>query len=229
MVYGYSDVDKFAISNGISSARLEEYKKYLQTNAIINPTIIEERSLNVASMDVFSRLLMERQIALISDINDDVSAIVTCQLLWLAQQGKGDITLLINSPGGSVTSGYSIVDTMNIIEPEVSTQIMGMAASMGAVISASGEKGKRYMLPHSRFMIHQPMGGTGSHTQASDILITAKEIELCRQELYETLSECSNLSVEEITRRADRDCWLRAPEAIELGFADEIIKSKKKN
>lgn len=227
MITGYNDLEKFAISNGIGSGKLDSYRKYMERNAIVNPTIIEERSLNVAQMDVFSRLLMERQIALISDINDDVSGIVVCQLLWLAQQDNSDITLLINSPGGSVTSGLSIVDTMDIIEPSVSTQIMGMAASMGAVISSNGEKGKRYMLPHSRFMIHQPMGGLSPHTQASDYLIGAKQIELCRDELYEILSENSNLSVEEIAQKADRDCWLRAPEAIELGFVDEIIKKKK--
>lgn len=227
-----NDFQKFAVSNGISSNKLDGYEKYLGgskgfQNAILNPTVIEERTLNVTSIDIFSRLLMERQIPLFTDINDDVSGIVQCQLLWLEMNGDADITMMINSPGGSVASGLAIVDTMDLIKPDISTQITGLAASMGAVISSNGTKGKRYMLPHSRFMIHQPMGGVSPHTQASDMLISAEQIKLCRDELYEILSNNSNLSVEEIAEKADRDCWMRANDAIKYGFVDEIIKSHK--
>ena len=210
------DFELFAKSMGISNELLSAY---------IEPTVIEERHLNATSISVFSRLMMDRIIFLGTEINSDVANIISAQLLWLDSVDPGkDITIHCSTPGGSVYSGYQILDTMSLIKSDVSTVCMGMVASMGAVIASSGNKGKRFILPRSRFMIHQPLGG--AQGQASDILINAKEIEKVRTELYTILSKNSTLSYEEIEKMADRDCYLDAKEALKYGFVDEIITKK---
>lgn len=215
---------KFAsLDRGISTNTLCRYNAAV--NSYINPSIIEERRMNVASMDVFSRLLMDRIIFLGVPIDDDVANIIQAQLLFLASTDpKADIEIYINSPGGQVTSGLGIYDTIQLIEPDVATICTGMAASMGAVLLCAGTEGKRAALPHSRVMIHQPLGGTSG--QASDILIEAREIEKCREELYGILSEHSGQPYDRIFQDADRNFWMTADEAKEYGIIDSI---KKKN
>ena len=196
-------------------------------DAYINPTIIEERKLNVASMDVFSRLMMDRIIFLGVPIDDDVANIVTAQLLFLASNdSSSDISLYLNTPGGQVSSGLAIYDTMQLIEPDVATICTGMAASMGSVLLCAGAAGKRSALPHSRVMIHQPLGG--AQGQASDILIAAQEIEKIRKELYTIISEHSGQPLERIYADGDRDFWMNAKEALEYGMVDEILTKRAK-
>ena len=218
-----NDFDKFAVSRGISTTKMDDYKRAMD---YVNPYVIEERQLSVTTIDVFSRLQMDRIIFLGDEISSDVSNIVIAQLLWLDQQSNNDITIICNSPGGSVYDGLAIIDTMKFINSDVSTNVVGLAASMAAVISSSGAKGKRYILPHSRFMIHQPLTtGTGK-AQASDLEIHAKELLKLREEIYDILCENSGLAHAEIEKMADRDNWLTAQEAIEYGFMDEIIEKK---
>ena len=196
-------------------------------DAYINPTIIEERKLNVASMDVFSRLMMDRIIFLGVPIDDDVANIIQAQLLFLASTDPGaDISLYINTPGGQVTSGLAIYDTMQLVEPDVATICTGMAASMGSVLLCAGARGKRSCLPHSKVLIHQPLGG--AQGQASDIMIAAKEIEKTRKELYDIISEHSGQPYEKVFADADRDYWMTAQEALEYGMVDEILSKKVK-
>ena len=217
---------KFAVKGlGLSSMTLDRYQS--ATDAYINPTIIEERKLNVASMDVFSRLMMDRIIFLGVPIDDDVANIIQAQLLYLASTDPGaDISLYINTPGGQVTSGLAIYDTMQLVEPDVATICTGMAASMGSVLLCAGAKGKRSCLPHSRVLIHQPLGG--AQGQASDIMIAAKEIEKTRKELYDIISEHSGQPFEKVFADADRDYWMTAQEALEYGMVDEILSKKAK-
>lgn len=207
---------------------IKDFFKYLnefKINNITDPTIVEEKNGGNLFMSIFSKLLTNRIIFLGNEINSDTANIVSAQLLWLDSIDPGkDITIYCSTPGGSVYSGYQILDTMSLIKSDVSTVCMGMVASMGAVIASSGNKGKRFILPRSRFMIHQPLGG--AQGQASDILINAKEIEKVRTELYTILSENSTLSYEEIEKMADRDCYLDANEALKYGFVDEIITKK---
>ena len=170
---------------GISSTTYDQYTSVL--NSYISPTIIEERQMNVASMDVFSRLMMDRIIFLGTGINDYVANIIQAQLLFLESvDAKKDIQIYLNSPGGGVYAGLGIYDTMQYIAPDVATICTGMAASMGAVLLCAGAEGKRTGLPHSRVMIHQPLGG--AQGQASDIEITHKEIQKLKKELYEIIS-----------------------------------------
>ena len=211
------DFKAYANSLGISSLSVDYYK-----DSYINPTILEERKLNVSQMDIFSRLQMDRILFLGTEIDSTVSNIITAQMLWLDQQSDNDIQLYVNSPGGSVYDGYQILDTMNFIKSDVATSCLGMSASMGAIIFSSGQKGKRSIIPHGRFMIHQPIGGTG-RSQASDIEIVAKEINKLKTELYTILADNSNLSIEEIEKMADRDCWMTSDETIKYGFADKLI------
>ena len=213
------------LEHGISSMTMHRYQSAL--DAYINPTIIEERKLNVASMDVFSRLMMDRIIFLGVPIDDDVANIVTAQLLFLASNdSSSDISLYLNTPGGQVSSGLAIYDTMQIIEPDVATICTGMAASMGSVLLCAGAAGKRSALPHSRVMIHQPLGG--AQGQASDILIAAQEIEKIRKELYTIISEHSGQPLEKIYADGDRDFWMNAKEALEYGMVDEILTKRAK-
>ena len=215
---------KYAVKDtGLSSMTLDRYGKAI--DAYINPTIIEERKLNVASMDVFSRLMMDRIIFLGVPIDDDVANIIQAQLLFLASTDpSADISLYINTPGGQVTSGLAIYDTMQLVEPDVATICTGMAASMGSVLLCAGAKGKRSCLPHSRVLIHQPLGG--AQGQASDIMIAAKEIEKTRKELYDIISEHSGQPYEKVFADADRDYWMTAQEALDYGMVDEILTKK---
>ena len=213
------------LEHGISSMTMHRYQSAV--DAYINPTILEERRLNVASMDVFSRLMMDRIIFLGVPIDDDVANIVTAQLLFLASNDSAaDISLYLNTPGGQVSSGLAIYDTMQLIEPDVATICTGMAASMGSVLLCAGAAGKRSVLPHSRVMIHQPLGG--AQGQASDILIAAQEIEKIRKELYSIISEHSGQPIEKIYADGDRDFWMNAQEALEYGMVDEILTKRSK-
>lgn len=214
------EFEEFAIKDRrISSATLHNYG---QTFTNLTPYIIEERPLNVASMDVFSRLMMDRIIFLGEGINDYVANIVTAQLLFLDSVDRHrDIQMYINSPGGSVYAGLGIYDTMQFVGPDVATICTGMAASMGAVLMCSGIKGKRSALQHSRIMIHQPSGAIGG--QASDIQITAREIRKIKDELDTIIAAHSGKSKEEIARDRDRDFWMTAPEAKEYGLIDEVL------
>lgn len=217
---------KFArMGRGISSTTLHRYESAL--DSYINPTIIEERKLNVASMDVFSRLMMDRVIFLGVPIDDDVANIIMAQLLFLAStDSMTDISLYLNTPGGQVSSGLAIYDTMQIIEPDVATICTGMAASMGSVLLCAGTEGKRSALPHSRVLIHQPLGG--AQGQASDIIIAAKEIEKTRTELCSIIAQHTGQTFERVLVDADRDFWMTAEEAKAYGMVDGILSSKKK-
>lgn len=220
-----NEFDKFArLHCGINSMTLHDFRAV--ASGYVSPTIIEERQLNVAQMDVFSRLMMERIIFLGAPIYDDAANIIQAQLLFLESIGPDkDIMLYINSPGGSVSAGLGIYDTMQLISCDVATCCAGMAASMGAVLLTAGASGKRAVLPHSRVMIHQPLGGVQG--QASDIEITAREIAKTKRELYEILAEHSGVAIEKIERDADRDYWLSAAEAKEYGLID-IVHSRNK-
>ncbi len=217
MNYGKEFKD-FAIKHhGINSLH---YDKLVSS---VTPYIIEERQLNVAQMDVFSRLMMDRIIFLGTAIDDHVANIIQAQLLFLSSVDSGkDISIYLNSPGGSVYAGLGIYDTMQFIKPDVATICTGMAASMGAVLMVSGTKGKRSALPHSRIMIHQPLGG--AQGQASDIEITAREILKLKDELYQIISKHSGQSVKKIAKDSDRDYWMKADEALAYGMIDEVLK-----
>lgn len=217
------DFTKYAISNGISSLTLQKYASI--TNSYISPTIIEERQLNVAQMDVFSRLMMDRIIFLGLPVDDYVANIIQAQLLYLdsADHGK-DIQIYLNSPGGGVYAGLGIYDTMQYISCDVATICTGMAASMAAVLLCAGEKGKRSALSHSRVMIHQPMGG--AQGQASDIEITAREISKLKSELYQIIADHSGNSFDKIHKDSDRDFWMNAKEALEYGMIDEVLERR---
>ena len=208
---------------GISSTTLGRYRSAV--DAYINPSIIEERKLNVAQMDVFSRLMMDRIIFLGVQIDDDVANIIIAQLLFLASvDPKADVSLYINTPGGQVSSGLAIYDTMQLIQPDVATICTGMAASMGSVLLCAGQQGKRSALPHSRVLSHQPLGGTQG--QASDILIAAKEIEKLRTELFTIISEHSGQPYDKVAADGDRDYWMTAQEALSYGMVDKILSKK---
>lgn len=210
----------------MSSARLSSYSNVY--SGYINPTIIEERQLNVASMDVFSRLMMDRIIFLGVGIDNDVANIVQAQLLFLeSTDSSADIQIYINSPGGMVYAGLGIYDTMQLVGPDVATICTGMAASMGAVLLVAGTKGKRFALKHSRVMIHQPMGG--AQGQASDIEITAREIQKLKKELYTIIADHSGNTYERVEKDSDRDYWMTAIEAKEYGMIDEVLIKSKKN
>lgn len=208
----------------MSGTALDDYMKI--TSNYISPTIIEERQLNIAQMDVFSRLMMDRIIFLGTQIDDYTANVVQAQLLYLdsADPGK-DISLYLNSPGGGVYAGLGIYDTMQFISSPVSTICTGMAASMAAVLLVAGQKDKRFALTHSRVMIHQPMGG--AQGQASDIEITAREIQKLKKELYQIIADHSGKPMEEIERDADRDYWMTAAEAKAYGMIDDVMTRNK--
>lgn len=216
-----SEFEKYAVRHlGISSNTLDSYSKVYA--GYINPTIIEERQLNVATMDVFSRLMMDRIIFLGVGIDDNVANIVQAQLLFLeSADSKSDIRIYLNSPGGLVYAGLGIYDTMQLVGPDVATVCTGMAASMAAVLLAAGAKGKRSALPHSRVMIHQPMGG--AQGQASDIEIAAAEIRRLKTELYEILSRHTGQPMDKLAKDADRDYWMNAGEAMDYGMVDRVL------
>lgn len=215
---------KYAIKHkGISSMVMDQYiDSSISPVTGMTPYILEERQMNVQAMDVFSRLMMDRIIFLGTGIDDQVANIVQAQLLFLASADNNkDIQIYLNSPGGSVYAGLGIYDTMQYVNPDVATICTGMAASMGAVLLCAGEKGKRSALPHSRVMIHQPMGG--AQGQASDIEITAKEIQKLKKELYEIIANHSGQSYDKIWEDGDRDHWMRAQEAKDYGMVDEVL------
>ncbi|MBO4765435.1 MAG: ATP-dependent Clp endopeptidase proteolytic subunit ClpP [Bacteroidales bacterium] len=222
-----NEFEKYAVKHrGISSMALHRFNSV--TDSYINPMIIEERQLNVAQMDVFSRLMMDRIIFLGCPINDEVANIIQAQLLFLDSNGyDSDISLYINSPGGSVYDGLGIYDTMQTISSDIHTICTGMAASMASVLLAAGSPGKRSALTHSRVMIHQPLGG--AEGQASDIEITAREILKLKDELYQILSEHTGKDLDVIRRDADRDFWMTSQEALEYGMIDQIVTKAEKN
>jgi len=219
-----NDFRKYAVKHrGMNGLALDQYISSINSS-YISPTIIEERQLNVAQMDVFSRLMMDRIIFLSTDVNDYTATVVQGQLLYLDSVDSGkDVSIYINSPGGSVSAGLGLYDTMQIIKSDVSTICIGMAASMAAVLLVAGEKGKRFALPHSRVMIHQPLGGVQG--QASDIEITAREILKYKKELYGIISQHSGQSIEKVERDGDRDFWMTAEEAKVYGMIDEVLTS----
>jgi len=217
MDYGKEFKDFAIKQQGISSMH---YDKIVSS---VTPYIIEERQLNVAQMDVFSRLMMDRIIFLGTAINDQVANIIQAQLLFLSSvDSTKDISIYMNTPGGSVYAGLGIYDTMQFIKPDVATICTGMAASMGAVLMVAGTKGKRSALPHSRIMIHQPLGG--AQGQASDIEITAREILKLKDELYQIISNHSGQKFDKVAADSDRDYWMKAEEAKTYGMIDEVLK-----
>jgi ATP-dependent Clp protease protease subunit len=220
------DFDKYTLKHaGISSLNMYRYTSMIENS--ITPYILEERQLNVQPLDVFSRLMMERIIFLGTPIYDEVANIIQAQLLYLDSIDTKDLQIYLNSPGGSVSAGLGIYDTMQIINSDVSTICTGMAASMGAVLLAAGKTGKRSALPHSRVLIHQPLGG--AEGQASDIEIAAREIVKTKQELYKILSYHTGQSIEKIEKDSDRDYWMSSEEALEYGMIDEIMRKKESN
>ena len=221
-----NDFRDYAVKHlGMNQLALDKYAATI-TSSYISPTIIEERQLNVAQMDVFSRLMMDRIIFLGTDVNDYTANVIQAQLLYLdsADPGK-DITIYINSPGGSVYAGLGIYDTMQYVSSDVATICTGMAASMAAVLLVAGAKGKRFALRHSRVMIHQPMGG--AQGQASDIEITAREIQKLKKELYTIIADHSGMSYDRVAQDSDRDYWMTAEEARNYGMIDEVLVKAK--
>jgi ATP-dependent Clp protease, protease subunit len=220
-----NEFSKYAIKHkGINSIVLEKYESVFKN--YISPTIIEERQLNIATMDVFSRLMMDRIIFLGVPIDDYVANIIQAQLLFLESvDSSKDIQIYLNTPGGGVYAGLGIYDTIQYIRPDVATICTGVAASMGAVLLCSGAKGKRTALPHSRILIHQPMGGASG--QASDIEITAREIQKLKKELYEIIAKHSDQPYKKIWKDGDRDFWMTAQEAKEYRMIDEVLTRNK--
>jgi ATP-dependent Clp protease protease subunit len=221
----YKDFEKFATKHrGISSMTMQRITSAY--NSYISPTIIEERQLNVASMDVFSRLMMDRIIFLGLPIDDYVANVIQAQLLYLDSTDPGkDIQIYFNSPGGSVHAGLGIYDTMQYVSSHIATICTGMAASMAAVLLCAGEKGKRSALQHSRVMIHQPMGG--AQGQAADIEITTREILKLRTELYKIIADHSGTPFKTVEKDSDRDYWMTAKEAKDYGMVDEVLERGK--
>ena len=216
------DFSLFSKDRGISTSTLHDYQKITnQFNmGYMSPHIIEERHLNVASMSVFDRLMMDRIIFLGTGIDDTVANIITGQLLYLQSvDNETPITMYLNTPGGQVYSGNAILDTMDLVKPKIHTITIGMAASMGFMIAINGDE--RSALKRARLMAHQPLGGASG--QATDILITAKQIELVRTELYKTISEKTGQSYEKVAIDCERDYWMTSYEAKEYGAIDNII------
>ena len=216
---------KYAVKHvGLNSQMLDDVIKS-QSQQYMNPYILEERSLNVTQMDVFSRLMMDRIIFLGTEINDYTANTIQAQLLYLdSVDSSKDISIYINSPGGSVTSGLGIYDTMQFIQSNVTTICTGIAASMAAVLLVAGHEGKRFALPHSRVMIHQPLGGVQG--QASDIEITAREIQKYKKELYTIISDHSHTPFDKVWADSDRDYWMTADEAKEYGMIDAVVSKR---
>ncbi|HXA01633.1 MAG TPA: ATP-dependent Clp protease proteolytic subunit [Cytophagaceae bacterium] len=222
---------KYAIKHhGLGSLAVDKYINMVESMSVpqidnMTPNVIEERQMRATVIDVFSRLMADRIIFLGTAIDDYVSNIVVAQLLFLeSADSKKDILIYVNSPGGSVYAGLGIYDTMQYVNPDVATICTGLAASMGAILLCGGAAGKRSALPHSRIMIHQPLGGVQG--QASDIEITAREILKLKQELYEILAKHSGKDIPTIEKHSDRDYWLKAAEAKEYGIIDEVLTKK---
>lgn len=222
MDYG-KEFEKYATKHhGINSNYYNKIISTVTPPVGMTPNIIEERQMNAVAMDVFSRLMMDRIIFMGTGINDQVANIIQAQLLFLeSTDAKKDIQIYINSPGGSVYAGLGIYDTMQFIKPDVATICTGMAASMGAVLLCAGQAGKRSALPHSRVMIHQPLGG--AQGQASDIEITAREILILKEELYNIIAKHSGQTYDKVYNDSDRDYWMKADKAKEYGMVDEVL------
>ena len=220
------DFRKYAVHHlGMNGLALDQYTSQV-TDSFISPTIIEERKLNVAQMDVFSRLMMDRIIFLGTQVDDYTANVIQAQLLYLDSCDPGkDVSIYINSPGGSVYAGLGIYDTMQYIQSDVSTICTGMAASMAAVLLVAGETGKRFALKHSRVMIHQAMGGIQG--QASDIEITSREILKLKNELYTIISQHSGQPFDKVYQDSDRDYWMTSQEAVEYGMIDKVLEKSK--
>ncbi|MEE0452921.1 MAG: ATP-dependent Clp endopeptidase proteolytic subunit ClpP [Sodaliphilus sp.] len=221
-----NDFRKFAVHHlGMNGLALDQYTSQV-SDSYISPTIIEERKLNVAQMDVFSRLMMDRIIFLGTQVDDYTANVIQAQLLYLDSSEPGkDVSIYINSPGGSVYAGLGIYDTMQYIQSDVSTICTGMAASMAAVLLVAGAKDKRFALKHSRVMIHQPMGGIQG--QASDIEITSREILKLKKELYTIISYHSGQPYDKVYQDSDRDYWMTAQEAVDYGMIDRVLEKSK--
>ena len=226
----HSDFRNFAVKGlGMNGLALDQYTSAISSrinSSYINPSILEERQLNVTQMDVFSRLMMDRVIFLGTEVNDYTANVIQAQLLYLDSTDSGkDVSIYINSPGGSVYAGLGIYDTMQYINSDVATICTGMAASMAAVLLVAGQAGKRFALRHSRVMIHQPMGG--AQGQASDIEITAREIQKLKKELYTIIADHSGQPFEKVERDSDRDYWMTAEEAKAYGMIDQVLDKAK--
>lgn len=220
------DFRKFALSKGLSSTMIDDVSKAQVTNAITTPYILEERQLNVATYDIFSRLLLDRIVFLSGEVNRESMDTIVAQLLYLDSVDKRDINIYVNSPGGDVYSGLELISVMDYIKSDISTTVLGLAASMGAAISTSGEKGKRYALPYSRYMIHQPLSNFG-YSKYTDSRIALEEMESVREDLYNILSEKSGNDFDKIVELCEHgDKWMKPEQAIELGFIDDIIVKK---
>ena len=214
-----SDFKKFAKSEGISTLKLENFENSL------TPYILEERQLRSSQIDVFSRLMMDRIIWVAGEVNDHMSTIVQAQLMYLDSVEKKDITMHIDTPGGSVKSGLSMVDVMLYVNSDIATINTGMAASMGSVLLGAGTKGKRSSLRFSRTMIHQSSGGAGGNIQ--DARIAFQEWEKLNDSLFDLLGNFCGKSMDQVKKDAERDCWLNSQEALEYGIIDEVIKPRR--
>ena len=192
------------------------------------PVVIEQTSRGERSYDIYSRLLKDRIIMLTGQVEDNMANSIIAKLLFLdAQDPTKDIYLYVNTPGGSVSAGLAIVDTMNFIKADVQTIVMGTAASMGTIIASSGTKGKRFMLPNAEYLIHQPMGGTGGGTQQTDMAIAAEHLLKTRNKLEKILADNSGKTVKQIHKDAERDYWMSAEETLAYGFIDQIMYNTK--
>lgn len=187
------------------------------------PTVIEQTSRGERAYDIYSRLLKDRIIMVQGPVEDVMANAIVAQLLFLDAQGHEDIYMYINTPGGSVSAGLAIVDTMNFIKSDVQTIVMGVAASMGTIIASSGAKGKRFMLPNAEYMIHQPMGGTGGGTQQTDMAIAAEHLLKTRHNLERILADNSGQPLDKVHADAERDNWMSAQETLDYGFIDAIM------
>lgn len=220
------DYRKFALSQGLGSSQIDSQERQQVTSMVGTPMILEERQMNVAPFDVFSRLMYDRIIFLSGEVSQDSMDTIVAQLLYLDSVDNRDINIYINSPGGDCYSGLELVSTMDFVKSDVATTVLGLAASMGAVISSNGKKGKRRMLPYSRFMVHQPSTYSG-RIKFTDQRIELEEMEKTRNDLYEVLSRNSGHTMDEIIDMCEHgDRWMRAKEAVDLGFADAIIAKK---
>ena len=216
-----NDFEKVAVSNGIGTNKLDGYNKYIVKNGIISPTILEERSLNVIGLDIFSRLQYDRILFLGTVIDEDVANIINAQLLYLNSIGDDDIKMFINSPGGSCIDGLAIYDVMNFVTPDISTYCMGMCASMASILVSSGTKGKRYILPNGEVMIHQLRGG--SQGVMADMKIDVAHAEQTQNKLYNILAKNTGKTFAQIEKDADRDNWFTAEASVEYGLIDKIV------
>ena len=201
----------------------------MEMETLMIPVVIEQTSRGERSYDIYSRLLKDRIVMLTGPVEDNMANSIIAQLLFLdAQDPTKDIYLYVNTPGGSVSAGLAIVDTMNFIKADVQTIVMGTAASMGTIIASSGAKGKRFMLPNAEYMIHQPMGGTGGGTQQTDMAIAAEHLLKTRNKLEQILADNSGKTVKQVHKDAERDYWMTAEETLAYGYIDKIMDPAKK-